>query len=237
MNRHVVRAYWFVRNGLLKTAIVGAAGMLVVALSPGPAAAAALPAIGASASSSALILALSVAPQPGKPGNLVLTSHLQGGSRNGAESVAFFVVTTEFGKDQNVPIGSAKVAGDGTARIIYTPTWSGEQQFVARLTGSAAASAPTATADYRVSTDAVGPPLCRCQPTQTIFFHGLRFPRRAPDDRCARLAHLDHHAFGGGSWPAAAGPAKHLRALLLPRGELNRNLPAPSPRKSAVMSE
>jgi hypothetical protein len=175
VNRHVLRAYWFVRNGLLKTAIVGAAGMLVVALSPGPAVAAALPAIGASASSSALILALSVAPQPGKPGNLVLTSHLQGGSRNGAESVAFFVVTTEFGKDQNVPIGSAKIAGDGTARIIYTPTWSGEQQFVARLTGSAAASAPTATADYRVSTDAVGPLYAAANPPRPFSFMGSAF--------------------------------------------------------------
>jgi hypothetical protein len=177
VSRHLVRAYWFVRHGLVKTAIVGVAGMLVVVLSPGPAAAAAaLPAIGAGASAtSPLILALSVAPQPGKPGNLLLTSHLQGGSRNGAESVAFFVVTTQFGQDQNVPIGSAKIAGDGTASIIYTPTWSGEQQFVARLSGSAAASALTATADYRVSADAVGPLYAAANPPRPFSFMGSAF--------------------------------------------------------------
>lgn len=176
MSRHLVRAYWFVRHGLVKTAIVGAAGMLVVVLSPGPAAAAALPAIGAGASAtSPLILALSVAPQAGKPGNLVLTSHLQGGSRNGAESVAFFVVTTQFGQNQNVPIGSAKTAGDGTASIIYTPTWSGEQQFVARLTGSPAANAPTATAHYRVTADAVGPLYAAANPPRPFSFLGNLF--------------------------------------------------------------
>jgi hypothetical protein len=105
----------------------------------------------------------------------VLTSHVQGGSGNGAESVAFFVVTTQFGQDQNVPIGSAKIEADGTASIIYTPTWSGEQQFVARLTGSPAANAPTATAHYRVTADALGPLYAAANPPRPFAFLGHLF--------------------------------------------------------------
>lgn len=93
---------------------------------------------------------LSVAARAGGPARLALVARLHGASRGA--TVAFFVVSREFGDPRNVPIGVAKVGASGTARIDYRPTWSGVQQFVAKLAGG-----PTATAAYRVAAAAPGP--------------------------------------------------------------------------------
>lgn len=149
---------------VLKTALVGAISMLVVA-------AFALPAEG----SLTPTLTLTVTTQPSNPVNLVLTTRLQGDSSVGTRSVEFFVVSTEFGQDRNVPIGVATLGKDGSASIIYTPTWSGETRFVVRLAGAPAKDAPTATAMYNVPAGAAGPLYSAANPARPFAFMGQAF--------------------------------------------------------------
>lgn len=98
-------------------------------------------------------LTLSVTARAHHPAELTLVSRLGSGERG--RSVAFFVVSTEFGPPRNVPIGTAATAANGTASIGYRPTWSGEEQFVAELTGPGA-RVPPATASYRVTASTPG---------------------------------------------------------------------------------
>lgn len=99
------------------------------------------------------ISSLSVAPRAGHPAQLDLVARLRTSSA-GAQ-VAFFVVSTEFGQPHQVPIGVAAVGKDGTARLGYLPTWSGEQQFIAKLSAEGA-NATSATAEYRVTASTPG---------------------------------------------------------------------------------
>jgi len=46
-----------------------------------------------------------------------------------------FMAATEFFGERWVPIGNALTDTSGTATVIYTPTWNGEQRLVARVSG------------------------------------------------------------------------------------------------------
>lgn len=121
--------------------------------------AASLVAVGLSRASEAFAsppaLTLSVAARPHHPAELTLVSRLGSSSDKRGRSVAFFVVSTEFGQHRDVPIGTAETAADGTASVRYKPTWSGTEQFVAKLTGPGA-QVPAATASYRVTASTPG---------------------------------------------------------------------------------
>lgn len=161
----------------LGAALVVAATMMAVVLPWSSAAVAASPSTKGRSTSVApsLILTLSVAPPPGKAMNLVLTSHLMGSSGEAGQSVSFFVVTREFGRDQDVPIGTATTAANGLASISYKPTWSGEEKFVVKLTASSGAGAPTATANYRVTASAPGPLHATANPLRPLSSLGHIF--------------------------------------------------------------
>ena len=110
----------------------------------------------AAASPSPYSLRLQVAPRPDKPDVLTLTANLSGAPPAGA-AIAFAVVTTEFGQEMEVAIGTAELARNGSASITYTPTWGGSQKFVAHLTGTPLAAPPSATATYTVAGSPAGP--------------------------------------------------------------------------------
>jgi hypothetical protein len=114
---------------------------------------------------------LAVAPKPGDPTRLTLVAHLPGSA---GERVAFFVVSNEFGSARRVPIGVATARADGAARIAYTPTWSGAQQFVVKLARPRAV-APSATAEYRVSASRPGPLAAGANPTRPLASVGHVF--------------------------------------------------------------
>lgn len=120
-------------------------------------------------------LTLSVTPQRSNPAHLVLTGQLQGAGTTAKQSIAFFVVSTEFGRPLNVSIGSATTGSDGKASMIYTPTWSGETEFVARLAGVPAKEAPTATTIYRVAAADAGPLDTGANPARPFLFMGEPF--------------------------------------------------------------
>lgn len=124
---------------------------------------------GADAFASPAGMSLSVAPRAGAPAELALVAR---GSRAGA-AVAFFVVSTEF-KRARVPIGVAKAASDGTARIRYTPTWSGTEQFVARL-AELPTGGPEATVSYRVTASVAGPLAADANPGRPLASVGHTF--------------------------------------------------------------
>ena len=46
-----------------------------------------------------------------------------------------FMAATDFFGERWVPIGNALTDTSGTATILYTPTWNGEQRLVARVSG------------------------------------------------------------------------------------------------------
>lgn len=115
---------------------------------------------------------LSVSGRPGHPAELILTSRLAGRSGSEGGSVAFFVLSREFGSPANVPIGTAKMAADGTASLTYTPTWSGSEEFLARLPG---AHAPTATAHYDVTASTPGPLYAAANPGKPLASIGVVF--------------------------------------------------------------
>lgn len=114
---------------------------------------------------------LTVAPKPGDPTRLTLVAHLPGSA---GERVAFFVVSKEFGPARSVPIGVAKAGAAGAARIAYTPTWSGAQQFIVKL-ARAGAGAPSATAEYRVTASKPGPLSAGANPPRPLASVGRVF--------------------------------------------------------------
>ncbi len=173
----------------LELALVVAAPLLAVGLCSSPAAFASSPMIGMTQESSSVtgvthsastaatapsVLTLSVAARPHDPTDLTLVSHLQSSSDNGGKSVAFFVVSTQFKQPEDVPIGTAKTAADGTASVSYKPTWSGKEQFVAKLT-SPGAQVPAATAYYRVTASTPGPLYAAANPARPLSFIGHIF--------------------------------------------------------------
>lgn len=86
------------------------------------------------------------------------------------------MVTKEFGGDDDVPIGTASTAPSGAASITYKPTWTGKEQFVAKLTaGASGADAATATSYYRVTTSAPGPLYATANPQRPLSFIGHIF--------------------------------------------------------------
>lgn len=99
-------------------------------------------------------LTLSATPRPHHPAQLTLAARLHGSSAPGGKTVAFFVVSRAFEQSVDVPIGTARTAADGSAKIQYSPTWNGRQRFVAKLEGG---DGVQATADYRVTASAPGP--------------------------------------------------------------------------------
>ncbi|HET7354434.1 MAG TPA: hypothetical protein VFJ11_10350 [Gaiellaceae bacterium] len=114
---------------------------------------------------------LTVAPKPGDPTRLTLVAHLPGSA---GEPVAFFVVSKEFGSARNVPIGVTRAGADGTARMTYTPTWSGTQQFVVKL-ARPGARARSATAEYRVTASKPGPLSAGANPPRPLASVGHVF--------------------------------------------------------------
>lgn len=172
------RVFRVISYGALEAVVIAATALMVVGLSRSPAAGAATPPTqGASVSAPGPILAtLTVEPKPGPSANLVLTAHFTGSASNAGGSVAFFVVTKEFGKDLNVPIGTAKTSQDGAATINYAPTWNGKEQFVATLTsGLSGTATPTATSYHRVTASAPGPLYATANPLRPFSFLGHVF--------------------------------------------------------------
>lgn len=112
-------------------------------------------------------LTLSIAARPHHPTTLVLVSHLRSSSKRAGRFIAFFVVSTEFKQPMNVPIGTAKTTADGSAKISYTPTWSGEETFVAKLVGSGT-HVRAATAHYRVTASTPGPLAATANPGRPL---------------------------------------------------------------------
>ncbi|HEY6032107.1 MAG TPA: hypothetical protein VIU44_16170 [Gaiellaceae bacterium] len=98
-------------------------------------------------------------------------AHLPGSA---GERVAFFVVSKEFGPARSVPIGVAKAGAAGAARIAYTPTWSGAQQFIVKL-ARPGAGAPSATAEYRVTASKPGPLSAGANPPRPLASVGRVF--------------------------------------------------------------
>lgn len=114
---------------------------------------------------------LAVTPKPRDPGRLTLVAHLPG---TAGKSIAFFVVSKEFGPARKVPIGVAKAGPDDAARIAYTPTWSGVQQFVVEP-ARPHARAPSATAQYRVTAFKPGPLSASANPPRPLASVGNDF--------------------------------------------------------------
>ena len=181
MSRYSVRAFRFLCYGALEVALVIAATTMVVCFFRAPVAVAATPqtdgaTISTTSGTPPLTLTLKVAPRPGTPGTLLLTSHLEGDSSGGDRSITFFVVTTEFGQGQDVPIGTATIAAHGAASISYKPTWSGKEQFVAKLSANPpGAPTPMATSYYRVTVSAPGPLDATANPARPLAFIGHIF--------------------------------------------------------------
>ena len=168
MNRYSPRGIRSLRYRTLKCVLVVAAPILAVGLCSSPAAFA--------AATTPTVLTLSVASRPPNPTDLTLVSRLQSSSGNGGKTVAFFVVSTEFEKARELPIGTAKTAADGTASVRYKPTWSGKEQFVAKLTSSGT-HVPAATAYYRVVSSTPGPLFAGANPARPLSSVGHIFLR------------------------------------------------------------
>ena len=168
MNRYSPRGIRSLRYRTLKCVLVVAAPILAVGLCSSPAAFA--------AATTPTVLTLSVASRPPNPTDLTLVSRLQSSSGTGGKTVAFFVVSTEFEKARELPIGTAKTAADGTASVRYKPTWSGKEQFVAKLT-SAGTHVPAATAYYRVVSSTPGPLFAGANPARPLSSVGHIFLR------------------------------------------------------------
>ena len=132
----------------LKGALVVAAAVAAVLAGPGPAAA---------ASPAPVQVRLSVTANTAKPGSLVLTAQVPPAAVQPGSTVAFFVVTKEFGPDQEVPIGTGELPKSGTVGIGYKPTWNGEEKFTVRVLSGAGATTGTGSASYEVGGAAPGP--------------------------------------------------------------------------------
>jgi hypothetical protein len=178
MSRYFPRGFRSLRYRTVRFALVAAAPMLAVALCRSPEAFASSPVIHSAgkAATSPAALTLSVAARPHHPSDVTLAARLQSGSGDGGRTISFFVVSTEFAQPRDVPIGTAKTAADGTASVRYKPTWSGKEQFVAKLTGSGT-HAPTASAYYRVVSSTPGPLYAGANPARPLSSVGHIFLR------------------------------------------------------------
>lgn len=159
MRQHLAPAFRSLRHWAVVAAFGVAATVTVLGLYGSPAAAAGKPRANAASASTARppTLTLSVAPGQGKSVNLTLTAYLKGGPSNSSGSVAFFVVDPEFSQGVDVAIGTARAATGGAASISYQPTWSGKEQFVAKVTSGLDGDTPSATAYYSVAASSPGP--------------------------------------------------------------------------------
>lgn len=118
------------------------------------------------------LLTLRVVPRPNHPAELTLVSQVRQGSHGfGGKTVAFFVVSMEFKNPINVPLGTAETAANGTARLVYAPTWSGEERFVAQLTSPRV----EATASHRVTASTPGPLAAAANPARPLASVGRVF--------------------------------------------------------------
>lgn len=73
-------------------------------------------------------------------------------------AVSLFVVTHEFSSSGLMQVGSATTDATGVATATYLPTWTGEEQFVAKVAGPDGSVAGTASATYNVLVDPPGLP-------------------------------------------------------------------------------
>lgn len=147
--------------------------MLLVVVTTVAAGAFGAPASLASSSAGPDVLTLSIAARPHHPTTLILTSRLTSTSKREKRSIAFFVVSREFKQPVNIAIGAAETAADGTARISYKPTWSGEETFIAKLVGPPHIKA--ATARYHVTASTPGPIAATANPGRPLASVGHVF--------------------------------------------------------------
>lgn len=141
---------------------------LVLCWSPGSASAATTQSSNAATAPSSSIT-LSVSQSSSSSNSLKLTSQVASNAQIKGQQVSFFVVTKEFTKTSlDVPIGSATTGSNGTASITYKPTWTGNQDFVAKLTTTGTKTAVTATASYDVLATTPGPLYSASNPARPL---------------------------------------------------------------------
>jgi hypothetical protein len=193
MSGRSARGFGLLGHGLLRHGRLGlvlaAAGVLAAVTLCWSATAGAAPKSGAATSAPPSTLTLFVAPKHGDSQALILKSHIAGGGVETGKSVCFFVVTTQFGKADDVLIGTATVSDTTpTPDLVYEPTWTGTQEFVAKLsTGirpcaattaprpTATSADPSATVHYRVVTSTSGPLEAKANPQRPLSVIGKVF--------------------------------------------------------------
>ena len=168
MRRTSVRPRGLSQRSPLAARLAAGAALMAMALAPVP------PAWAATPSPDPSSLTLAVAPASGLPLSLTLTASVPASLAAGAGSVDFFVVTTEFGKPQLVPLGAARLNPNGLASSSYKPTWDGRQEFVAKL-ASPASDPATATAYYQVTNSAPGSLYATANPAKLFSPAGNAF--------------------------------------------------------------
>jgi hypothetical protein len=148
MRSYLAGFAWIARNWALKIILVVTAAIVAVCASPMPAAADSPPPVP---------VKLSVAADTARPGSLVLTVQVPPTSVSAGATVAFFVVTKEFGSDTEVPIETADLSKSGVVGIGYKPTWNGQQTFTVHVLSAAGATSGSARAGFDVSDGSPGP--------------------------------------------------------------------------------
>lgn len=148
--------------------------MLLVAVTAIAAGGFGVPASLASSAAAPNSLTLSIVVRPHHPTTLILTSRLRSSSKRAGRSIAFFVVSREFGQPMNIRIGTAETAANSRAKITYKPTWAGEETFVAKLVGPGP-HVRAATAHYRVTASAPGPLAATANPGRPLASVGHVF--------------------------------------------------------------
>ncbi|MDA8274705.1 MAG: polysulfide reductase NrfD [Actinomycetota bacterium] len=135
----------------------GAATLAQAAPAPAPAqvATAATPA-GAPA---ATPVTLAVAPVAAGKATLALRATVGTTAAPGTgDAVTFSVVSHEFAGSGLMQVGTATTDAAGIAQVDYVPTWTGQEQFVARVVGPGGSVAASATTTYTVTVDPPGLP-------------------------------------------------------------------------------
>lgn len=74
------------------------------------------------------------------------------------DAVTFSVVSHEFAGSGLMQVGTATTDAAGVAHVDYVPTWTGKEQFVARVVDPGGSVAASATATYTVTVDPPGLP-------------------------------------------------------------------------------
>jgi Ni/Fe-hydrogenase subunit HybB-like protein len=141
---------------------LGAATVVGVAVGAKPAGAATLT---QSASTQAQVtpaatpVALAVAPATAGKATLSLRATVGTPAAPGAgATVTFAVVSHEFAGSGLMQVGTATTDAAGVAQIDYVPTWTGNEQFVARVAGPGGSVVASATTTYTVTVDPPGLP-------------------------------------------------------------------------------